>query len=367
MVYSVLPLLVFLATSEGVFRIVEVWIPPRRIDLGLGFDPETRLFVPSQSDPETLVTNPLRCASFNVEAFRKTKDANTLRIFFLGGSSVNYLGPDILGLEPRLAQELRGRYDHVEIINAGGLSYGSQRIVLIAAEILEYDPDLVLIYMGHNEFEEVEQLDLGKVELLPFQRLLYKSALCRFAISRLADYQIRSIRHERNRRILASPDVDVTKVWQHAFSNQEIAERMDTFRDNYSLIVKMCAERGIAVVVGTLPSNLMAPLLDAKGSERYRPVKELFARGEFEKGAALGREILPQVVRHQASDAENAIVRSVASQYGVPLVDIEASVAAAEPHGVPGETLFADECHLNEQGSQILVEEFEREILRLVG
>ena len=51
----------------------------------------------------------------------------------------------------------------------------------------------------------------------------------------------------------------------------------------------------------------------------------------------------------------------------MPLADVEAAVIAAEPHGVPGETLFNDHCHLNPAGNALLVRVYEKEILRALG
>jgi hypothetical protein len=42
----------------------------------------------------------------------------------------------------------------VEVINCGGLSYASYRVKRIADEVLGYEPDLIVIYTGHNEYLE---------------------------------------------------------------------------------------------------------------------------------------------------------------------------------------------------------------------
>ncbi len=42
----------------------------------------------------------------------------------------------------------------VQVINAGGISYASYRIVPLIREVLKYHPDLVVLYTGHNEFLE---------------------------------------------------------------------------------------------------------------------------------------------------------------------------------------------------------------------
>ena len=41
-----------------------------------------------------------------------------------------------------------------EVINAGGVSYASYRVAILMEELVEYDPDLFIVYSGHNEFLE---------------------------------------------------------------------------------------------------------------------------------------------------------------------------------------------------------------------
>ena len=50
----------------------------------------------------------------------------------LGGSSVNHLEPEFKELERDLSTEF-DQFDQIEIINCGGLAYGSHRLVLVHA------------------------------------------------------------------------------------------------------------------------------------------------------------------------------------------------------------------------------------------
>jgi len=46
------------------------------------------------------------------------------------------------------------------------------------------------------------------------------------------------------------------------------------------------------------------------------------------------------------------------------LIEGEQLIMQAEPHGVPGETLMSDRCHITEEGRDIVIAEFERVIRR---
>ncbi|MCA9190362.1 MAG: hypothetical protein KDB03_01315 [Planctomycetales bacterium] len=94
---------------------------------------------------------------FRPASFAKTKDPKTFRIFALGGSttqgepySTESSFPKWLELGLQTAVPDR----RVEVINCGGLSYASYRVLAILREILQYEPDLVVVYTGHNEFLE---------------------------------------------------------------------------------------------------------------------------------------------------------------------------------------------------------------------
>lgn len=359
-----LPVICLIAVLEGLARLIEIWRPPMVEDVGQGFTAESRLFVPSPDDPGVMTTNPRKTVSFREQTFTVRKPAGVFRIFALGGSSVNYLDFEFPLLADRLTRAIPG-VRRAEILNCGGLSYGSHRLVLIASEVIQYEPDLILFYEAHNEFEEVEQLDLANLSLAPVQSVLTHSALYRFMRDRIAERRIVALREAQASRRIAESIPDTSRTWGHVFSPQERKERMDKFCTNLERIVQICQDAGVPLILGTVPSNLIRPSLQEQAGHAYEPVLELFKQGQYEQGRALAQSILAEAVRHQASDVENAIIRQIAASRNVPLADVEAAVIAAEPHGIPGETLFNDHCHLNPEGNKILIRAYETEIMRL--
>ena len=106
-------------------------------------------------------------------------------------------------LAERLSRTVSGHYDRVEIINAGAISYGTHRIVRVLTEVLQYDIDMVLLYSGHNEFEEIEQLELASLDRVDLDRLMFRSAFVRFLRDRIVDLTLVKLKRDQNRRILA--------------------------------------------------------------------------------------------------------------------------------------------------------------------
>ncbi len=360
-----LPVVLLFAVLEATARIVEIWNPPMQVDVGQGFDKDSLLFHPVAGG--FMETNPDKEVSFQKQQFKMPKPPHTMRIFALGGSSVNYLEYEFSLLEQELQKAWSARYDTVEIINCGGLSYGTHRLVLIMAEILHYEPDLVMVYSGHNEFEELQQLHLANLEFATAQRTLGYSALYRFLRDMRAQKQIGELQEARQRRELATALPDTSKTWAYEFTAEEMAARMDAYRDNLAAIITSCRNRGIPIIIGTVPSNLVKPNLPGDSGKQYEEVLRLYEAGQYEEGAVLGRNILKCAVpRHQSSDMENGIIRQLAEEFGVPLADVESAIIEAEPHHVPGETLFSDHCHLNEQGNRIWRKVYHEKILETI-
>jgi tetratricopeptide (TPR) repeat protein len=102
-------------------------------------------------------TAPDRLKYFNEASFPVNKPAGALRIFCLGGSTTYGRPFDGRTSFSKWLEGLLKASDperEVHVINAGGISYASYRIVPLIREILQYHPDLIVLYTGHNEFLE---------------------------------------------------------------------------------------------------------------------------------------------------------------------------------------------------------------------
>lgn len=94
---------------------------------------------------------------FAKESFAASKADNEFRIFVFGGSTVQGRPFSIATsfttfLEMALQQ---ARPDVCwEVVNCGGISYASYRLLPIMRECLAYEPDLYITCTGHNEFLE---------------------------------------------------------------------------------------------------------------------------------------------------------------------------------------------------------------------
>lgn len=100
---------------------------------------------------------PERLDYFQPASFSVTKQPNEFRIFVLGGSTVQGRPYEPATAFPKwleLNLDASDPETRWNVINCGGVSYASYRLRPILDEVLEYEPDLVILCTGHNEFLE---------------------------------------------------------------------------------------------------------------------------------------------------------------------------------------------------------------------
>ena len=156
---SVIVTVAFFLLLEGVLALVGVQPRLYSEDPYLGFSSHSPLFVQGEGPGEEAVyeTAANKRTLFNDQRFPVDKAAGTCRIFCVGGSTTygrpyddfTSFGGWLRQLLPALDPSLRW-----EVINAGGVSYASYRVALLMEELVRYEPDLFVIYSGHNEFLE---------------------------------------------------------------------------------------------------------------------------------------------------------------------------------------------------------------------
>lgn len=142
--------------AEGLCLLCDWGRPQVPVDPFVGFTSINPLFVLSETG-EHYETAANRLNFFARETFPAVKGSRTRRIFCLGGSTVQGNPYSIETAFPnclRMALEEANPGQHWEVINCGGISYASYRLVPILEEVLQYQPDLIVVCSGHNEFLE---------------------------------------------------------------------------------------------------------------------------------------------------------------------------------------------------------------------
>ena len=287
--------------------------------------------------------------------FPAHKDKDTKRIFILGGSVArgfdeHFFKNFLEGLIPNMK---------FEIINCGIPSYDSYRTSIIHKEILDYNPDLIILLSGNNEYYIPVRVNL----------LAYRTNRL---LRRLWVYRIPQDRILKDNRMFSI----------HNRISKE--SRLANYKNNLKIMTHRAKKRKIPMVVCTLPANFRdcPPTGTPLWHEReYFFAWHAFENKEFEEAIKRFRQFLityPEdpfgyyylaqcydalqdysqaqqyYLKAMALDANpgdrcppqrNEAIRQVSLQEGIILTDLEKAFIEISPHGLVGRELFLDNCH----------------------
>jgi hypothetical protein len=120
------------------------------------------------------ITHPLIINGADVHILVK-KPANTIRIFCLGSSAcASWPHPPTETFSAYLQQALAAAYPgkHVEVVNAAGHGFAAYRTRRVLDEVLQMEPDAVIVWEGNNEFLEDRNYDPPNAGIVSLARHL---------------------------------------------------------------------------------------------------------------------------------------------------------------------------------------------------
>ena len=402
-----------LVAAEGTLRWLGWYPPPPTSDPFLSLRSTEPLFV-LEPGAERFAIPEHRRTHFRPESFSARKPAGEYRIFCVGGSTVQGRPFAIetsftswLELHLRAAEPGR-RWD---VINCGGISYASYRLVPIVREVLAHSPDLLVIYTGHNEFLE----DRSYGHLKPSQGAGARAILwlAQLRVCSFLRTGYRQLTHPDSAKSIPDGPVLSTEVealldYQGGleYYHRDPAWRRDVirhFRYNLERMVELARAAGVPVVVvnpvsnlrdsppfksahrgdltsdereelnaawvvsrrtaGDNPSGALAALLDAvRLDDQHAMLQYDLAKAQD----LLGRnaDALEAYVRAKELDIcplrilepMHGAIRDVAHVRNVPLVDARALFEGVSDRGIPGSDWLVDHVHPSIRGHQLLAE-----------
>ncbi|MEM9996684.1 MAG: SGNH/GDSL hydrolase family protein, partial [Bacteroidota bacterium] len=288
----------FFILAEGILRIA-------------GYGEDYPLFEPVENHEDFLVQGREVARRYFVHTedvpnsqydyFHRVKPENGFRIFVQGGSSAAgfpfYYGAAFpRQLEQRLQQTFPDRT--VEVINTSMSAVNSYTLLDLADEILEHEPDAVLIYAGHNEY--FGALGAASAESLGRNPALVRTylGLQRFRLVQAMRGGLAALARARAGERSGPPSNTLMARMvgeQQVPLDSEVYEAgLAQFRSNLSLLLARYAEAGVPVFIGTVASN----------ERDHQPFLNVFEvdtdEAAYEAAVRAGRAAL------QAGDAETA-------------------------------------------------------------
>ena len=299
---------------------------------------------------------------------------------------------------PRLLEKILGHLEPdrpVEVVNAAMTAISSAVIVDIARDLQALRPDVVVVYMGNNEVIG----PYGPGTVFTAWPGAVRLAALRARLTRLRLAQL--LRRPRRPGARSWEGLDLFAHIHFPENDPRLEPMYDAFRRNLESILLAGRRSGARVLLATVAVNLadcppfgseepdILPPADrdawTAAFQSGRTAQErgdaaaareafLVAQGLFDRHAgliyhlaqaeeALGRPEAAQTLFQRARDLDtrrfrtdsrlNRLIRDVAREQGVELVDAEAAFDEAA-RGAPGEEFFLDHVHFTFAGTRLL-------------
>ncbi len=206
-------------------------------------------------------TDPALAPTGNRELFKKEKDKNTCRIFVLGESTtIGYPyfhnGSFHRWLQYRLMRTFPDR--QFEIVNLSLTAVNSFTVLGFAKELVDYEPDAVLIYSGQNEYYGA--LGVGSTNRISGNASIIQLML---RLRQLRVTQLLTSLYEKITGAFKAARGDSGEtLMQRMVADQQIAfgsklyyRGIDQFRSNMDATLHLFSEHHIPVFISNLVSN----------------------------------------------------------------------------------------------------------------
>lgn len=332
------------------------------------------------------------------DLFLKEKPDNTFRVFVQGASTVVGFPFYRSGSFPRMLKHrlsLTFPKKNIEVINTGMTAVNSYTLWDLTEAIIQQQPDLIIIYTGHNEYYGAfgvgsaissnshamaikSYLKLKKLRI--FQ--LFENTFNRLFPSRI---QLPSNRTTTLMEVMA-------KEQSIPYNSEVFNEGISQFKNNLNDILSKYKKHKIPVILSTVVSNEkdVIPFISDTISnlEKFvedvkseKPEAKVIAQnnahaayhlGSFyyeinldtsKKYLHLAKEL--DLLRFRAPQKINDIIVELSHKYNVSLVDMKSVFEAHSQNGIVGNNLMTEHVHPNIEGQFLMADAFYEKIKEL--
>ena len=352
------------------------------------------------------------------DRFLVNKGPHIKRIFCVGESTMEGFPYEFNATPPYLLRdrlELALPEDTVEVVNVGLSAVGSYVILDFVKELLQYQPDLFIVYLGHNEFygaygpgSNVTGGTSPWLTRLNIALLHFKTYL----LLRDTYAAITALFHTPQRGETGTLMKQMVGKGELPYHGPVYYNCMKAYEQNLNAIIEEVQSRDVPIIFSELVSNLRNQppfvslhadnlpdsarrawqnLMDQADSlERTRDtlaavfryqtataIDTLYADGYYRLGSSLFscsryRDALQafrrakdlDALRFRASTEFTHVLSSVCRSHGVPLARVDSAFASASPGGIIGHELILEHLHPNIEGYRLMAKVWEETIRR---
>jgi tetratricopeptide (TPR) repeat protein len=394
--------------AEAVLRFAGLGKPTDGNDPFVGFSEIHPLFVLNESTGRYEIAKS-RLTHFRPASFAAKKGPREFRIFVLGGSTVQGRPwstetsfTSWLELNLNAASDQR----QFTVINCGGVSYSSYRLVPILREVLHYQPDLVIFYEGNNEFLEDRSYAPIKNQSAAVAWAERQAMQLRtYNLLRAGVLSLQS--SERPEREILGPEVDARLDWKGGLADYHHDEqwRRDVithFDFNLRRLAAIAREAQVPLLLVNPVANLewepfksehradLSPRELKQFDEQLEQARALYATDlssavnmlqsamqldpqyaavHYELGMSLlelGRRNEAEQALRRAKELDvcplrilepmRSVVQQVAADNSTPVVDAEEVIVARSRNGFADRQWMVDHVHPTIEGHQLLAD-----------
>lgn len=338
---------------------------------------EYPLFIDDTIDSNYLILNPdVSKRYFPVEEFAtkgqydlflKEKPEKTLRVVVQGASTSAGFPYQHGGSFPRLLEQ-RLQYSYpdyqIEVINTSLAATNSFTILDFVEEIIEQDPDIVIIYSGHNEYYGAlgvgSSQSIGKTAAVTNTYLKLKNVrLVQLIRNWVRKAYVPS--EDPNKKSLMGKMVQNTSI---ELESEAYQAGLDQYEFNMSRVLAKYKEVGIPVFISNLVSNV-------KDFEPFESGASGHASGLFKEGRkALETGDIPgaktklieardnDLLKFRAPSGVDDLISQLALEHGAVLVDSRKKFESESSFGIIGNELLLEHVHANLTGARLFADTF---------
>jgi tetratricopeptide (TPR) repeat protein len=352
--------LVLLEVSLRIFNYgkdIKVWVDISKEMEILNPEVASRYFFSTKSLP------------FSVEAFLyKEKKENSYRIFVVGASSAAgypYLSSASFSKFIRKKLEILYPEKTIEVCNVSMSAINSYTIRDFMPEILKKNPDLVLIYLGHNEYYGA--LGVGSIESFGSSRLLVNTILWlnefkTIELLRNIINFVSGLFSSDNESQAGTLMAQMAQDKLIEYKSELYQDGIDQFEGNLRDILSMCKDADVPVIASTLASNLkdQKPFVSVK-DENYPPADKIFSEARIKlysnPDSAISLFIYAKeldALRFRAPEEINHTIIRLCREFNFPVIKSDSLLNEKSKDKIIGNELMTDHLHPNVRGYQLI-------------
>ncbi|MEJ5351962.1 MAG: SGNH/GDSL hydrolase family protein [Melioribacteraceae bacterium] len=307
----------------------------------------------------------------------KKKPSNGFRIFVMGESSAAGFPYGNNVSFPMFLKRMLNRTfpdKEIEVINISMSAINSYALLDLIDEIVNYQPDVILIYTGHNEYYGA--LGVGSTQSIGNSRWFIRTylnlqkfrtfLLIRDVISWLK-IKLSEIFSSNNIKTPASTLMEEVVAEQVIPYKSLLYEQgKKQFEENLEQIIKIAKSHNIKIVLSELVSNLKDQKPFISVNDKYERADSCFNKAKYFESIgnyAKAKEYYIKskdfdALRFRAPEEFNEVIHTLGKKFSVPVVPLIDYFEKESPNEIIGNNLMLEHLHPNIDGYFLIAKAF---------